>query len=282
MPCAANGENSRNGLPGSISRPMRSRASNFPRATCLARASSLPPCIAASSLPRRSATRIFIAAALRVNSAEPGSMPDVSEVIAARSARLLEQLPADQHAPDFARARTDLVELGVAQISAGRIVVDVAIAAEELNGVERNLGGVLGSVEDGTSSILACRFATVARLGHGVDVGLARVHPDIHLGDLALHQLKLPNRLPKLPALVDVGGHHVHACLHDAERAGRQHYALLIEAGHQDRDAVADVAEDILLAHFAILKHQFTSVVAEQSDHVELLGRGKSLEVVLD
>src|SRR5712691_8279664 len=171
MPCAANGENSRNGLPGSISRPMRSRASNFPRATCLARACSLPPCIAASSLPRRSATRLFIAAALRANSSERVSMVDWRALMC--SARLVEQLPADQHTPDFAGAGTDLVELGVAQIAPGGIVVDVAVAAEQLNRIERGLGGVLGRIKDGAGGVLARGLAAVARLGHRVDIGIA-------------------------------------------------------------------------------------------------------------
>ena len=43
---------------------------------------------------------------------------------------LAEQLAADQHAADFAGAGADLVELGVAQQAAGRVVVDVAVAAE--------------------------------------------------------------------------------------------------------------------------------------------------------
>src|SRR6476646_9648715 len=165
MPCAAKDESSRNGVPGSSSRLMRSRASNFPRATCRARASALPPCIAAS-----------------------------------RSARFLEQLSADQHAPDLTRPRPDLVELGIAQVSPGRIVVDVAVAAEELNRVERHLGGVLGGVEDGAGGVLARGLAAIARLGDGIDIGLARVHPDIHVGELALDQLKFPDRLPTLLA----------------------------------------------------------------------------------
>ena len=47
--------------------------------------------------------------------------------------RLLEQLATDQHAPDFRGAGADLVELGVAQQPAGRVVVDVAVAAQRLD-----------------------------------------------------------------------------------------------------------------------------------------------------
>src|SRR5215471_8600045 len=269
MPCAANGESSRNGLPGSSSRPMRSRASNFPRATCRARASSLPPCIAASSLPRRSATRAFIASALRANSVEPGSIADVSAVIAARSARLIEQLPADQHAPDFARARTDLVELGVAQISSGGIVVDIAVAAEKLNRIERDLGGVLGGVEDGTGGILARGLAAVTCLCHGIDVSLARVHPDIHVGDLALDQLKLPDRLSELAALVYVGRHDIHACLHDAERPGPR-IGLGVDHQHLGLRAVGD-------PHLGAVEDEAVAMPLRAGLHRDDIGAGARL-----
>src|SRR5215213_10107740 len=52
---------------------------------------------------------------------------------------LLEQLPPDQHPPDLARPRPDLVELGVPQKPPRRVVVDVAVAAEKLDRVERHL-----------------------------------------------------------------------------------------------------------------------------------------------
>src|SRR5690348_2161421 len=43
MPCAANGDSSRNGEPGSSRARMRSRGSSLPRATCFSRAFSPPP-----------------------------------------------------------------------------------------------------------------------------------------------------------------------------------------------------------------------------------------------
>src|SRR5688572_27399040 len=100
--------------------------------------------------------------------------------------RLLEQLPPDQHAADFAGAGADLVELGVAQQPAGRIVVDVAVAAEQLDGVERALRRLLRGVEDRTGGIFPGGLATVAGLRHRVDVGARGVHRGVHVGDLAL------------------------------------------------------------------------------------------------
>src|SRR5689334_10685096 len=63
-----------------------------------------------------------------------------------RSGGLLENLPADQHAADLARAGADLIELGVAQQPPGGIIVDVAVSAEALDGVERDRGRPLGRV----------------------------------------------------------------------------------------------------------------------------------------
>src|SRR6267378_4730622 len=71
-PKAASCESSRNGDPGSSSRRRRSRGSSFPRATCLARAGSSPPCAARPTLARRSATSPVIAPAFAWNSSERG------------------------------------------------------------------------------------------------------------------------------------------------------------------------------------------------------------------
>src|SRR4029453_4209057 len=97
-------------------------------------------------------------------------------------ARLPERLPADHHAPDLACACTDLVELGIAQISSGRIIVDVAVAAEELNRVKRDLGGVLGGIGEGAGGAPPGGPPAVACLRPGVAIGFTRVNADIHVG----------------------------------------------------------------------------------------------------
>src|SRR5205807_8282543 len=83
-----------------------------------------------------------------------GSRQVSPEAFGDTSCRLLEQLPPDQHAPDFARTRPDLVELGVAQEPAGRIVVDIPVAAEQLDRVERDLRRLLGGIKDGAGRVL--------------------------------------------------------------------------------------------------------------------------------
>src|SRR5580765_1091720 len=71
------------------------------------------------------------------------------------SHRLGEQLAPDQHAPDLAGAGADLVELGVAPQPAERVVVDVAVAAEDLHALAGHPGRLLGAPQDHAGAVLA-------------------------------------------------------------------------------------------------------------------------------
>src|SRR5207302_4565170 len=99
------------------------------------------------------------------------SKRDPEEIRRRTSRRLIEDFAADQHAADFRGAGADLVELGVAQQPAGRVVVDVAITAEDLDRVERERRRFFGGVEDGARGVLARRLPAVAGFGHRVDIG---------------------------------------------------------------------------------------------------------------
>src|SRR5579871_5274549 len=90
----------------------------------------------------------------------------------AKSKRLLVNLPPDQHAADLARPGADLVELGVAQQPAGREIVDVAVAAEALDRLQRHPGRTLGRVEDDAGRVLAGDAAVVTGAGDRIDIGL--------------------------------------------------------------------------------------------------------------
>src|SRR5688500_12143947 len=86
------------------------------------------------------------------------------------SGGFLEQLTTNQHAADFTGAGADLVKLGITQQPTGRVFVDVAVAAQKLDGVERHLGRGLGGEQDGTGRVFARGLATVAGAGDGVDI----------------------------------------------------------------------------------------------------------------
>src|SRR5215471_4449046 len=117
------------------------------------------------------------------------------------SGRLVEELAADQHAPDLGGARADLVELRVAPQPPDGKLVDVAVAAERLDRLACHPRRLLRGVQDRTRGILARRLATIAGLGHRVDIRTTGVQRRVHVSDLALHQLEFADRLPELLAI---------------------------------------------------------------------------------
>src|SRR5690606_31191291 len=80
----------------------------------------------------------------------------------------LEQFAADQHAADLRSAGADLVQLGIAPQASGRILVDVAVAAEDLDRLTGRPRRFLRRIENRTGCILARGAALVAGLGHRV------------------------------------------------------------------------------------------------------------------
>src|SRR5437867_7350684 len=71
------------------------------------------------------------------------------------SFRFVEQLAADQHPPYLRSSGPDLVELRVAPQAPERIVVDVAIAAEDLDAFAGHPRCLLGAVQDHARAVLA-------------------------------------------------------------------------------------------------------------------------------
>src|SRR5690606_8558109 len=213
MPQAASWPISRNGVPGSSSFSTRSRGSSLPRAVCLARAVSPPPRWTSAAFARKSSTSERIVSALAWNSAERGSIRDFRTSIARSLHRLAVQLAADQHPADLAGACADFVELRVAPEAAGRVFVDVAVAAQHLDRLAGHPGGLLGRVQDRAGGVLAQRarmVAAIAGLSHRIDIGAAGLPGRVQVGELALHQLELADALAELLALVHVGEHDVH------------------------------------------------------------------------
>src|SRR5439155_11665228 len=134
---------------------------------------------------------------------------------------------------------------------ARRVFVDIAITAQALDRFAGHPCRFFRGVENCTRSVLARRFAAVARSPDGVDIGAARVLTRVHVGNFALDQLELADRLAELLAFVHVRHHDVHTRRHDAERASGQHDAFVVETAHQYLDAFTFAAEDVLRGHLA-------------------------------
>ena len=195
--------------------------------------------------------------------------------------RFVKEFAPDQHPPDLAGSGADLVQLCIAEQAAGRVFIDVAVAPQDLDRLQRHPGGLFGGVQDCAGGIFSDRVFAAAGVCHRVDIGPAGIHRAVHIGNFALHQLKFAYGLAELPPLVDIGNDDIHAGPHYSQRSGRQYRPLVIEAAHQDPDAVADLAHHIFRRHLAILEHQFAGIGAAHAELVELLGGGEPLEGLL-
>src|SRR5690606_12900148 len=132
------------------------------------------------------------------------------------SAVALEQLPPDQHAPDFVGAGADGIQLRVAQDPPGRVLVDVAVAAQRLGAFQRDLHGRLGGVQQAAGRVDARLVAGVVVARDLVGEGAAGLQRGVHVGDLALHQAEGADRTVELLPLAHVGQGGVERGLHQA------------------------------------------------------------------
>src|SRR6476659_4680185 len=164
-----------------------------------------------------SSVRSVLIGVLRAASWMPG--PRGGRLSGSPSHRLREQLAADQHPAHFRRPGADLVQLRIAPEAPERVLVDVAVAAEDLDALAGHPSRLLGAPEDH-------RGAVLPNLAHVLEAELVEVLADrvaerarrlqhrVHVGDLALDQLELADRLAELLAVVDVRDDVVHHRLH--------------------------------------------------------------------
>src|SRR3546814_8450570 len=81
---------------------------------------------------------------------------------------------------------------------------------------------------------------------------------DVHVGELALHQLELADRLTELLALVHVRHHRVETGRHDAERTAGQHHAFVVEPRSEEHTSELQSLMRISYAVFCLKKKKNT------------------------
>lgn len=128
----------------------------------------------------------------------------------------LVQGASDEHSADFAGSSTNLVELRIAHDSASRVIIDVPVAAEDLDRIEADLSCLLGAVEDDTSAVLGIGFAQVTGTGDVVQIAPAGVEGRVHVCHLPLQQLELSDSLVELLSRVRVLKRDIAGCLHES------------------------------------------------------------------
>src|SRR6185295_3770683 len=92
------------------------------------------------------------------------------------------------------------------------------------------------------------------RRAHRAELG--RVDARAHVGNLELDRLELRDGASELLALLRILDGRVARRARDADGLRRDADASAVERVHRDREALADLAEDVRLRHAAVLEHQ--------------------------
>lgn len=169
----------------------------------------------------------------------------------------------------LAGSSTDFVELGVAEKTSGRVIVDVAVASKDLDRVETNLGALLGDIEDHSGTVLVRHISLVGGLGDHVEVGAGGVQRGVHVGELSLEKLERSDLLSESGSLMGVVEGDVTGGLHQSQRSSREHQSFVVQASHQHVDSLPVSSHDLTLVNFAIVENQLASVGSTHSELVK-------------
>ena len=141
---------------------------------------------------------------------------------------------------------------------------------------------LFGCIKTARRRVLPRHGALVTGARHLVDIGPRAVHRGVHIGDLALHKLEVPDGLAELLALGHIGHDLVQAGGHDAKANARQHDTFVIQTRHQNGNAFALFAQDVLKRHFDPVKDQLGGVAAAHSQFVEMRRGGETHHILFD
>mmetsp|Transcript_34394 Transcript_34394/g.106254 ORF Transcript_34394/g.106254 Transcript_34394/m.106254 type:complete len:422 (-) Transcript_34394:21-1286(-) len=194
----------------------------------------------------------------------------------------VEDVAGDDEALDLARALVDLEDLRVAVQLLHRVARVEAVAAEDLDGV----GGALVAVVGGE---LLGDGGPVRVAAAGVDLGRGLVREQAggldagdHVGDHEGDGLVLRDGLAHRLALLGVVARLLHRAAGHADGADGDGRAGEVEGLHGDLEAVADLAEHVLLRHDDVVELDAAGVAAALA-HVDLLlAAGDARRVAVD
>src|SRR5688572_2407309 len=174
-----------------------------------------------------------------------------------RSVALAEQRPRDDQALDLLRPLVQLGDLRVAHHPLDRELIDIAITAQDLDGIGRDPHGVVTGHEF-TQGRPPTR---VRRASVDLDAGLVQqlargFGAGVHVGQHRADHLEIADALAELLAVARVRGRDLQGALRDADRLGRDPGPAAVERVHRDREPVALVAEQVRRGHADLVERE--------------------------
>src|SRR5262245_27722320 len=171
-----------------------------------------------------------------------------------------EDVARDDDALDLRGALVDLQELGVAHELLDRVLLGVAVAAEDLDGVGRGVHGGVGAVGLGVARDDALDVAGVDGAGGLVAEQAGRLVRDRHLGEHELDRLVLRDRHAEGLALEGVVAALLEGTADEAGGAGGDPRPRAVEGLHRDLEAAVLGAEELALGDHDLLEQDVGGV----------------------
>src|SRR4051812_46969818 len=163
----------------------------------------------------------------------------------------------DHEALDLVGALVDLRDLRVAHHALDRVLVHVAVAAENLNGLDRHVHRRVRGEQLRHRGVLAqSGLRAVRHRARLVEQLARRCRARLHLGELVLDRLELEDRLAERDALLRVLAGVVGRALRDADRLRGGAEARALERAERDGQAAALLADEVLRRHADILEQR--------------------------
>src|SRR5438093_1528878 len=190
---------------------------------------------------------------------------------------------------DLRRALPDLVDLGVPKPLLDWVLLDVPVAAENLDGVGRDLHRHVGGEALGHRTLRA--LERVALGGHPAgapDEQACGVDLHRHVGELEAHSLVLPEGLAELHAILGVLEGELVGRARDAERAGGYARPRRLQRGQRAERSRAGVvgvrlaAEAVVERNVAVLEDHLRGMAGADAELLLLAAHPQSRRVLLD
>src|SRR5881628_3325419 len=190
---------------------------------------------------------------------------------------------------DLRRALPDLVDLGVPKPLLDWVLLDVPVAAENLDGVGRDLHRHVGGEALGHRTLRA--LERVAQGGHPAgapDEQACGVDLHRHVGELEAHSLVLRKGLAELLAVLGVLEGELVGRARDAERAGGYARPRRLQRGQRAERSRAGVvgvrlaAEAVVERNVAVLEDHLRGMAGADAELLLLAAHPQSRRVLLD
>src|SRR3954468_24473274 len=184
---------------------------------------------------------------------------------------------ADDQLLDLRRSLVQRCHTSVAEVTLDGVVVDVAGAAVDLDREVRVADGGLGGEQLRNRRLGGTGPPGVLQPAGAPHEGTRGLGVDGHVGDHLLNELEARDRPAELLALLRVVDRRGHAALADPDAAGRDAVAARVERGHGDLEAVADVAEQRVVAHLEVVELELRGVRRPEAELAVDRGRAEAL-----